>query len=133
MKPVSLVQNSLWFGLLSCYTAAKFMAGGAAYSHAYALQVGIIVVLTAIVPFYATSRLAAAVPRHRMPVLLAAPTLLSMAGYAAFFFVFIAPAFPDVAAGQVIGRGLLPGLMISALLALPLAFDRQPRQQEVVA
>lgn len=138
MKPISVIQQGLWFGFLSYYTITKFLAGGGEYSHAYALQVGIIVMLTAIVPFYATSRLAAsrmaaARPRLRLPMLLTAPTLLSMTGYAAFFVLFIAPNFPDVTAGQVIGRGLLPGVVISALLALPLAFDRLAQRQEVIA
>lgn len=66
MKPISVIQQDLWFGFLSYqlsyHTLTKFLAGGGEYSRAHALQV-----------------------------------------------------------------------VISALLALPLAFDRLARRQEVIA
>jgi hypothetical protein len=137
MKHAITIQHCLWFGFLAYYTATKFSAGGAAYSHAYALQVAIIVALTAIVPFYASSyassRIARAVPRLKLWALLLLPASLAMAGYAAFFFTFIAPNFPDIAAIQVISRGLLPGIVISALLLFPSFADRLVHKKEATA
>lgn len=132
MKHINIIQQCLWFAFLLVYIAMKFLAGGGAYSHDYALQVGIIVGLTAVIPFYALTWLTAVLPKLRLSLLLLAPTLLAMTGYAVFFGVFIAPNYPDIAAAQVIVRGVMPGLVISAVLVLPIVVSwLSQRQQEV--
>lgn len=133
MKHLNTIQQCLWFGFLLYYAAAKYLAGGVDYSHAYAFQVAIIVTLTAIIPFYLASRLGSVVPKGKIAILLIAPTMLSVGGYAAFFLVFIAPNFPDVPMAGVVSRGVIPGALMSALLVFPVVLERLNRDAEVIA
>jgi len=119
MNKINLIQGSLWAAFLIYYCASKFLAGYSGYSHAYAIQVGIIVLSTALAPYYLTQFCMRFLAKVRLFLAAVMPTLLAMAGYATFFYLFIAPNFPDIAAQQVIIRGLLPGLVISGILLLP--------------
>ena len=121
MKKINLIQTGLWLSFLVYYCASKFFAGYQGYSHAYLIQVVIIVLLTALLPYYLSKGLLK-LERAKAAIIALAPSLLAMAGYAGFFFVFIKPNYPSMAAEQVIVRGLLPGVVISLILALPLIY-----------
>ena len=115
MNP-KLIQNIVWALFLVGYIAYKYLAGLHSWNTGYAIQVGIIALLTAVIPYYATSLAAARLDTTRkMTVLLVLPTLLAATGYGIFFVVFVRPSFPDVTALQVMPRGLLPGLAITAI------------------
>lgn len=124
MKSMKLIQGVLWGAFLLYYCASKFLAGYQGYSHAYAIQVSIIVLATAILPYYATLWMQRVARRGWLPVTLFLPSLLAMSGYAAFFYIFIAPNYPDITASAVIPRGLMPGLAISAIMVLPVLIRR---------
>jgi len=128
MKNMKLVQAVLWGLFLIYYCGSKYFAGYQGYSHAYLFQVGLIVMLTAILPYYMT-RLLMTVERLRVAGILLAPSLLSMAGYGAFFIAFIAPNFPDVPAAAVILRGLVPGIVITLILSLPMLASRWQKRE----
>ena len=113
------IQNALWAAFLLYYSYTKFFAAYQGYSHAYAIQVALIVIATAILPFYLTRWLARAIPGARLPIMIVVPSLIALTGYAAFFFVFISPNFPQISAAQVIPRGFVPGVVISLILLLP--------------
>ena len=121
MKKINLIQTGLWLSFLVYYCASKFLAGYESYSHDYLIQVVIIVLLTALLPYYLSKGLLK-LERAKAVITVLAPSLLAMTGYAGFFFVFIKPNFPSMAAEQVIVRGLLPGVVISLILALPLIY-----------
>lgn len=118
MKDVRNIQMLTWILFMVYYCLSKFFAGYQGYSHAYLLQVVLIVSLTAVVPFY-LSRWLMQFNTIRLPAVFVLPSVLAMSGYAGFFAVFIAPNFPDVPAFAVIVRGLLPGIAISLILGLP--------------
>ncbi len=120
MNKMPMIQTGLWAIFLLYYCASKFLAGYQGYSHAYLIQVVIIVAATAVIPYYLT-RWAMKLEKLELAVAIFAPSLLAMAGYGGFFYVFIAPNFPDMAASQVIVRGLIPGMVISMILVLPRA------------
>lgn len=107
------------FLALAAYTLLKYTAGQQPFSVPYALQVLIIVTLTALLPWVLTRLAERFLPGLRWPARLVLPTALACSGYAVFFVVFIAPVAPDVPAGAVVPRGVLPGLVMTILLALP--------------
>jgi hypothetical protein len=114
----SKVQNLIWFAMLICYAAYKYLPGMQTWNTTYAIQVAIITILTAVVPYYATSFLASRMERLNSMIAIALlPTMLAITGYGLFYLVFIRANFPDVTAMQVLPRGILPGIAISALLA----------------
>jgi hypothetical protein len=114
---ITTIQNLIWLLLLICYVAYKYLPGMQTWNTTYAIQVGIIAVLTAILPYYATRFMASRMTgAPAVTSILVLPSLLAIMGYGVFYFVFIRANFPDVTAMQVMPRGLLPGLTISALL-----------------
>lgn len=125
MQHIKVIQQCLWLTFLVIYIGHKFLAGGGGISTNYAIQVAIIVVLTALIPFYVTSRLGHLLVRIRVAIFAVLPVGLAMAGYATFYFVFIAPNFPEVAAADVIVRGITPGIVISAILLVPVITSRR--------
>lgn len=118
MSNISKIQTGLWLAFLIYFTAAKYLAAFSGWNLAYAIQVGIIVVLTALIPFYATKWLANLTPIAKLFKIIM-PSLLAVAGYTGFFFVFIQPNFPEATLAAVAVRGLFPGLVISFILLLP--------------
>ncbi len=121
---ITKVQTALWVAFLSYYVLSKFLAGFNGYSHAYAIQVGIIVLLTAILPYYLTRFSVTRRQSFAPLVVTVLPTVLAMTGYALFFFVFIAPYNGEVPVTAVVIRGLLPGVAVTVILSLPYLADR---------
>lgn len=130
MKKINVIQNALWAIFLLYYCGEKFFAGYQGYSHLYLLQVGIIVLLTAVIPFYGT-KVAMRYEPARFIVAVFLPSLLAMSGYGAFYITFIAPNFPDVPATAVIVRGIVPGVVISMILCLPAIINRWQKRAVV--
>ena len=120
------------FGLfLIYYMYDKYMGQPPpSFNVKYGLVVGLIVVLTAIIPFLCTWVLVRRIKgsaQFLSAVLL--PTLVSAIGYALFFYVFIAPSAPGVTAMQVIPRSAVPGFAISAIFFIS-HFLTRTRSQE---
>jgi hypothetical protein len=106
------------FGLfLVYYIYDKYMGQPPpSFNIEYGLTVALIVLLTAVIPFFNTWIFL----RHtqgRLRFLLAAivPILVSAIGYALFFYVFIAPSAPGVTVMQVVPRSAIPGFAISLI------------------
>ena len=116
---ITKVQAGLWIVFLICYVLSRFLAGSNGYSHAYATQVAITIVLTAILPYYLTRQFATSFQSRALLLTAGLPSLIAMAGYAAFFVGFIAPYNSDITAAAVVIRGLLPGLAVTTILGLP--------------
>jgi hypothetical protein len=121
VKKIEITQITVWILFLIYDTASKYLAAFSGWNTGYAIQVAIIVVATAILPFYLT-RFGARLWQNQFALLLLAPSCLAMLGYAGFFFVFIQPNFAEVTALQVIPRGLFPGLVITFILLMPEGF-----------
>lgn len=133
MKNITLIQASLWGIFLVYYCLSKFFAGYQGYSHAYLIQVALIVAVTAVLPYYLSRWLGGKLESAKVWLYLVAPSVLAMSGYGAFYVLFIAPNFPDVAAFQVVIRGLLPGAVISAILMLPMVVGRFQARNDALA
>ena len=115
MKPQT-AQNLSWFIFLIGYTAYKYLAGLQSWNTGYAIQVAIIALLTAVIPYYATRFVVVRQsPGVATSSLIFMPTVLAVIGYGIFYVVFVRPNFPDVTAAQVMPRGVLPGVCISAI------------------
>ncbi|TNE36751.1 MAG: hypothetical protein EP347_10200 [Alphaproteobacteria bacterium] len=119
------LQTGLWVLFLIGYTALKYFAGYNAWNTEYAIQVAILVVMTAVAPFYLSKGLVA-----RMDgvggwlVTLVTPVVLCAIGYALFWYFRVKPSFPDVTLMTVLPRSLLPGLSITVLVLLPKVLRR---------
>ncbi|TNE58242.1 MAG: hypothetical protein EP340_06110 [Alphaproteobacteria bacterium] len=114
------LQTGLWVLFLIGYTALKYFAGYNAWNTQYAIQVAILVLMTAVAPFYlskAVSMRAEGAGRWVMTLVL--PVLLCAIGYGLFWYFRVKPSFPDVTLLTVLPRSLLPGLSISVLLLIP--------------
>jgi hypothetical protein len=118
-------QNLSWFIFLIGYTAYKYLAGLQSWNTGYAIQVAIIALLTAVIPYYATRF---AISRQSFAVatssLIFMPTVLAVIGYGIFYVVFVRPNFPEVTAAQVMPRGLTPGVCVSVILAAAFFWSR---------
>ena len=99
------------------YTAVPQLMG----QSQYILTTGIVVVLTAIVPFFLSYFIGRNVTSNaRYLVLGLLPLILCAAGLATYFYLFIAPNAPGMSVLQVLPRAVVPGLVMGALLLLPM-------------
>jgi hypothetical protein len=114
------VQMGLWILFLIFYTHRKYFAGYDAWNTEYAIQVAILVIMTAIAPFYlvkfAVGRMEGS---SKLLSTLILPSVLCAIGYGVFWYTRVRPSFPDVTLMQVLPRSLLPGIAISVLLLIP--------------
>lgn len=103
------------------YTAVPQLMGQTQYM----ITTAVLVVLTAVIPFY-ISYLAVRNNRSntRYTIALVLPLVLSAIGLAVYFFLFIAPNAPDMSVVQVLPRAVVPGLVMSALLLIPMIVHR---------
>ena len=99
------------------YTAVPQQMGQAAYI----VTTGVVLLLTAIIPFFA-SHFAIRNMTSNMRYVIAGvlPLTLCGIGLATYFFVFIAPNAPGISVMQVLPRAIVPGLVMGVLLLLPL-------------
>lgn len=120
MKKEIVIQQGLWWVFVLYYAGTKYLAGYQGWNLGYAIQVGLIVTLTSLIPYYLTATMVKVFnPSRRIVALVLMPVMLALSGYAAFYLVFIQPNFPNVTMSQVVPRGIFPGVIISALLLLP--------------
>jgi hypothetical protein len=103
------------------YTAVPQLMG----QSQYILTTGIVIVLTAIVPFFLSYFIARKVSSNaRYVVLGLLPLLLCALGLAFYFYIFIAPNAPGMSVMQVLPRTIVPGLVMGALLLLPMGMRK---------
>ena len=120
MKKEMVWQQCLWLAFIVYYTSIKYLAGSQEWNSAYALQVGLIVMISCLLPYYLTVLAMSVLPGvNRIAAKVLLPTSLALLGYFGFYIAFIQPNFPDITPWQVVPRGLFPGLVISALLLIP--------------
>ena len=93
---------------------------------AYIKSTAILVVLTAILPYFLSHFVSRKVTGNRQLMTAAIlPLILCTAGLACFFYVFIAPNVPGMSVTQVLPRAIVPGLVMGAILALPSFMHRK--------
>lgn len=104
------------------YVAVPSMMG----QTTYILTTSVLVLITAIIPFYAAYFLA---KKASPPIcyLLASlmPLVFSGIGLAIYFYLFIAPNAPDMGVTQVLPRALLPGLVMGAISLISLFIQKR--------
>ena len=104
------------------YTAVPSQMGDPMYIATTAL----VVILTAVIPFFMARYLANKASAPKNYILAAVvPLALSALGLAIYFYVFIAPNAPGMAVTQVLPRAIVPGLVMSALLLMPMFMHRK--------
>lgn len=109
----------LAFGLfLAVYSTLKYQAVPSQMGQsAYIKTTIILVILTAIIPYFIGLFMSAKVKLgHPFAVAIIAPFALSVAGLAAYFFMYIQPFAPGMSVTQVLPRGVIPGLCLSGLV-----------------
>lgn len=99
------------------YTAVPQLMG----QSQYIITTAVVIFLTAIIPFfvsYFVGRNLRSTPRYLVLGLL--PLLLCAIGLATYFFLFIAPNAPGVSIMQVLPRAIIPGIVMSVILLIPM-------------
>lgn len=127
MLSVRNLSSVLFLLFLVVYTFQKYVAvPQQGFDPRYAINVGIIVALTAILPYLITKfvmRSGSMVSRITMVMVL--PIVISTIGFAIYYFLFIAPNFADVPIKAVLPRSAFPGITVSAILILSLILNRK--------
>ena len=119
------VQCGLWVLFLVGYTALKYFAGYNAWNTQYAIQVAILVMMTAIVPFYLSKAIVGrSEGAAQWAAALLLPVVLCGLGYALFWYFRVKPSFPDVTLATVMPRSLMPGISIAVLILIPKVLRR---------
>ena len=124
MKP-EMIQSVLWWVFLIYYTAYKYLVALQVWNLEYAIQVGLLVIMTAIIPYYFTKF---TLLRLSKPALFFAatllPALLALIGYAVFYYTRVLPNFPDVTLNQVLPRSIFPGVCMALMFIIPIIVSR---------
>jgi hypothetical protein len=95
------------------YVAVPSMMG----QTTYIITTSLVVLMTAIIPFYVTyflTKKASSPSRYVLASLM--PLILSGIGLSIYFYLFIAPNAPGMGVAQVLPRAILPGLVMGAIL-----------------
>lgn len=124
MKNVSLIGFLVFLCIYSYfkYTAVPSLMG----TTLYMISTAILVILTAIVPYFLTRVLTTKVAQPRKKwVLSFSPLVLSALGLALYFYLFIAPNAPGMSVLQILPRSILPGVVISLLLLGPSLINKR--------
>ena len=104
------------------YTAVPSQMGEPMYMATTAL----LVIVTAVIPFFVARYLADRATAPNSHVFAAVvPLTLSALGLAIYFYVFIAPNAPGMAVTQVLPRSIAPGLVMSAILLIPMIMHKK--------
>lgn len=109
------------------YSWQKYAAAAPpSFQQAYAINVAILVTLTALLPYIIARILVARIKGSAQLVsALIAPLVLCAVGFTIFFFVFIQPNFAQATLGPVVQRSITPGLAIGGILVLSLLLKRR--------
>ena len=113
--------TAAWLIFLVYYFAAKYFVGGfTGFSVNYLVSVIVLVLLTAVFPYYASRWLASKLSgAGNVAARLVLPLSLVAGGLSLFFVVFIAPNFPTIELAKILYRAIEPAVAISVLLFLP--------------
>jgi hypothetical protein len=114
-------QNLIWIAFLVIYFAQKYVADMKDdFQLGYLINVGILVMLTTVIPYYLT-RLGMNIVsgNARAATALVLPITFSAIGLAVFFFIFIKPYVPGLSLMAILPRSLIPGIIMTVIL-LPL-------------
>lgn len=104
------------------YTAMPSLMG----SSEYILTTVLVILLTAIIPYFATyilTRKGGSLDQYLLAGLLPLP--LCAGGLAAYFYLFIAPNAPGMSVMDVLPRSLVPGLVMGAILLVPMLMHKK--------
>jgi hypothetical protein len=104
------------------YAAVPSMMG----QSTYILTTALVVLMTAIIPFYVTYFLAKAASSPSCYLIASLmPLVLSGIGLAIYFYIFIAPNAPGMGVAQVLPRALLPGLVMGAISLFSMSIQKR--------
>lgn len=111
-------QNLVWIVFLLLYFAQKYVADiKEDFQLGYLLNVGILVMLTTVLPYYLTRLgMYLVAGKTRAVLALTLPITFSALGLSVFFFVFIKPYVPDLPLLTVLPRSLIPGIIMTVIL-----------------
>lgn len=111
-------QNLVWIVFLLLYFAQKYVADiKEDFQLGYLLNVGILVMLTTVLPYYLTRLgMYLVAGKTRAVLALTLPITFSALGLSVFFFVFIKPYVPDLSLLTVLPRSLIPGIIMTVIL-----------------
>jgi hypothetical protein len=119
-KSASTPVNLLWLVFFIIYAIYKYVGSLQVWDPEFFVQVAILVVLTALIPYYVSRALA-----HKLtdPAKLITTIILPLAlcalGYTIFYYTRVKPNFPNVSlTGDVLPRSFLPGFVMTALFLL---------------
>ena len=121
MQTAKKLQLTGWAIFLFYYFAAKYFVGGfTGFSITYLVSVIILVLLTAVVPFYISQWLTRSSKANlKIIAALVAPIGLTMLGLSLYFVAFIAPNFPNITLPSILHRAIEPAIAISVLMVIP--------------
>ena len=118
MASSSIIANVMWWLFFIYYAAFKYLVALQSWDAGYAVQVAILVLITAFVPYYLTRLVAFRFEGAlKIAAIIILPLSLCAAGYAIFYYTRIQPFFEGVSLqNDVMPRSFFPGLMITGLL-----------------
>ncbi len=120
-----------WVIFIFYYFSAKYFVGGfTGFSVAYLFSVVVLVALTAILPFYGVKWW---LNRVKGPLKLVSalvlPTAIGILGLSLYFVIFIAPNYPNIKLEGILYRAIEPGVIITALLLLPIIGEKLAKRE----
>ena len=120
-----------WVIFIFYYFSAKYFVGGfTGFSVAYLFSVVALVALTAILPFYGVKWW---LNRVKGPLKLVSalvlPTAIAILGLSLYFVIFIAPNYPNIKLEGILYRAIEPGVVITALLLVPIIGEKLAKRE----
>ena len=103
---------------LIAYSAQKYLAvPQESFSLQYTYMTGLVILFTAILPLVLTGLISSRL-KGLMAIAVAffLPGILSAAGYASYWYLFITQIAPDVPIDAVVPRALTPGIAMGVIL-----------------
>lgn len=129
---VKRLQIILWIVFLTYYSYLKYFAALDTWDTEYFIQVAILVILTAVAPFYLAQWLSKQFEGStQIAVTVISPLILCAIGYASFYYTRVKPSFPDVTLTEVLPRSFLPGIAIAILLMIPVLVKLNSGEKEL--
>ena len=112
------IQNMIWIAFLVIYFAQKYVADMKEdFQLGYLINVGILVMLTSVIPYYLTRVGMNIVSGNaRAVTALILPVTFSAMGLAVFFYIFIKPYVPGLSLMTILPRSLIPGIIMTVIL-----------------
>lgn len=125
------VQLVGWIIFIFYYFTAKYFVGGfTGFSVGYLISVIMLVMMTAVIPFYTAKWLVDKSEKlAQFGFALLLPILLTGAGLSVYFVIFIAPNYPAITLPGILHRAIEPGVAISILLLVPIVAGVRTNKQ----